>query len=411
MTAASTAASTATAPARPTPALSTLAVSLALIAANALAYAFTVLAARTLAPDRYGELAALLGVLLIAVVPASGLQTAGALALAGARPGVTARQLHAAGLLMAGAAAALAVLAAPLVAVLLHLPDPGTALWLAAVLVPHTVLGADQGVLQGTRRFGRLAAVTVAFTAAKTTGAIAGLFAVGTPAGALAGMTAGALVGAVIGWMGCGAPRPAAGARALVGAGLLAGATLLGFVLLSGLDLILARHWLPGAAAGEYAVGAIITKVVFWLPQGVGVVVLPRLADPADRRRAVPVAVGVVAGLGGVLTLGTAALGEHALPMVGGPAYGSAIGGAAWLFAALGTLLAVAQILLYSGIAAADRLSGAAVWLAVGAEIAAVAALAAGGHASATAVVATATGVAGLLVGLGLLGYARDTAR
>jgi O-antigen/teichoic acid export membrane protein len=396
--------------ARPTPALSTLAVSLALIAANALAYAFTVLAARTLTPDSYGELAALLGVLLVAVVPASGLQTAGALALAGGRAGVSARQLHAAGLIMAAAAAALAVAAAPLVASLLHLPAPGTALWLAALLVPHTVLGADQGILQGTRRFGRLAAVTVTFTVAKTAGAIAGLLALGTPAGALAGMAAGASVGAVLGWLGCGAPRPAAGSRTLIVAALVASGMLLAFVLLSGLDLILARHWLPAAAAGEYAVGAIITKVVFWLPQGVGVVVLPRLADPADRRRAVPVAVGLVGGLGAVLTLGTAVVGAQALPLVGGPAYGSAIGGWAWLFAALGTLLAMAQLLLYSGIAAADRLSGAAVWVAVGVEVAAVAVMSGAGGISATTVVAVATGTAVLLVGVGFLCYRRDTA-
>ena len=400
-------AAAASASARPTPALSTLAVSLALIAANALAYVFTVLAARTLTPDRYGELAALLGVVLIAVVPANGLQTAGALALAGSRPGMTPRQLHAAGLIMAGAAAALAAAAAPLVALLLHLPDPATALWLAALLVPHTVLGADQGILQGTQRFARLAVITVIFTVANTAGALAGLLAVGTPGGALAGMTAGATVGAVAGWVGCGAPRPARGSRALVGTALLAGTTLLGFVLLSGLDLILVRYWLPAAAAGDYAVGAILTKVVFWLPQGIGMVVLPRLADPADRHRAVPVAVGLVGGLGAALTLGTAAVGAQALPLIGGSAYGSTIGGAAWLFAALGTLLAVTQLLLYSGIAAADRVCGASVWLAVGVEVAVVATLDAGGQASATTIVVTATGVACLLVAVGALRHTR----
>ena len=67
-------------------------VSVAFLAANALAYVFTVLAARTLAPAAYGELAALLGVLLVGAVPATGLQTAAALYLGGparrARPAV-----------------------------------------------------------------------------------------------------------------------------------------------------------------------------------------------------------------------------------------------------------------------------------------------------------------------------------
>src|SRR5918998_3559184 len=58
-------------------------VSMAYLATNALAYAFTVLAARVLAPAAFGELAALLGVLLVGAVPATGLQTAAALYLGG----------------------------------------------------------------------------------------------------------------------------------------------------------------------------------------------------------------------------------------------------------------------------------------------------------------------------------------
>lgn len=407
-----------TAAARPVPALATFAVSAALIAANALAYGFTVLAARLLDPEGYGELAALLGVLLIAVVPATGLQTAGALALARGRSGVTPGQLHGAGLVLAVAVAALTVAATPLVGALLHLPDPAVALWLAALLVPHTTLGADQGILQGAQRFGRLAAITVAFTVARIAGAVAGLVAFGSVGGALAGMTAGAAVGALLAWLGCGSPWPGPGWRGrdgraalgeILGSTLAAAAALLGFVLLTGLDVILARHWLAPAAAGEYAVGAIIAKVVFWLPQGVGVVVLPRLADPTDRRRAIPIAVAVVGGLGALLTVATAVAGERAVPLVGGSGYGAATGGAAWLFAAVGTLLAVAQLLLYSGIATADRISGVAVWVAVVAEVAVVAALAAGGRATVPAIAATATVVAALLVAAGLLRFRAES--
>ncbi|WP_214403359.1 polysaccharide biosynthesis protein, partial [Pseudonocardia lacus] len=332
-------------------------------------------------------------------------------ALAGARPGAGARELHTAGLVTAVAVAGLAALATPLVGLLLHLPDPRTALWLAVLLVPHLVVGAHLGILQGTGRFARLAAVTVAFTGAKTVGAVVGLLASGSPAGALGGMTAGALVGATVGWVVCGAPRHGAGWRPLARAGLLAAAALLGFVLLSGLDVLLARHWLSADAAGEYAVGAIIVKVVFWLPQGVGVILLPRLADPEDRRRALPAALGVVGGIGAVLTLGTVVVGERALPLIGGAAYGAGIGGAAWVFAALGTLLALAQLLLYSGIAAADRVPGGAVWLAVGAETAAVAGLAAAGWLSPTSIAAAAAGVVAALVVIGVLRHAGAVAR
>src|SRR3954447_11226898 len=56
-------------------------VSVAFLGTNALAYVFTVLAARVLAPAAFGELAALMGVLLVGSVPATGLQTAAALHL------------------------------------------------------------------------------------------------------------------------------------------------------------------------------------------------------------------------------------------------------------------------------------------------------------------------------------------
>src|SRR3954447_25212975 len=84
-------------------------VSVALLAVNALSYVFTVLAARTLVPQAYGELAALLGVLLIGAVPGTGLQTASALRLAGPSGGDLPR-LHGAALATSAAVTLLGVL-------------------------------------------------------------------------------------------------------------------------------------------------------------------------------------------------------------------------------------------------------------------------------------------------------------
>jgi hypothetical protein len=244
--------------------------------------------------------------------------------------------------------------------------------------------------------------VAATFGAAKPLGGTAGLLLGGSPTAALAGMTAGGVVGAAFGWAMCGRPGLSRGLREPARAALRAAAALLGFVVLLNLDLLLARHHLPAAAAGEYAVAAIFAKVAFWLPQGVGVVLLPRLADPERRRRLLPAALASVGGVGGALTAGTAGLGAAALPLVGGAAYGEALGHATWLFAALGTLLALAQLLLYSGIAAADRLAGAAVWLAAGAEGVVVTALAAAGALSVVSLAVTAVGTALALVGTGL---------
>src|SRR3954471_23266591 len=88
-------------------------VSVAFLGVNALAYVFTVASARALAPAAYGELAALLSVLLVGTVPATGLQTTAALLLGG-RPGArdVVAGLHATALVVGGAVCALGALAA-----------------------------------------------------------------------------------------------------------------------------------------------------------------------------------------------------------------------------------------------------------------------------------------------------------
>jgi hypothetical protein len=147
----------------------------------------------------------------------------------------------------------------------------------------------------------------------------------------------------------------------------------------------------------------VYAKIAFWLPQGIGVVLLPRLAHAASRRRNVLAAVGVVAAVGGVLALLTAGLGRHALALVGGSAYGTGLGSVTWLFAVLGTLLAAAQLLLYSGIAAADRAAVVAVWAAAAGEVAVVELLAATGALGPLSLVGTATAAATVLVISGLV--------
>lgn len=381
-------------------------VSVAFLGANALAYVFTVLAARLLVPAAFGELAALLGLLLVGTVPATGLQTAAALYLGGSAKGRSAAvlaRLHAAAVVTALVVVAAGVLAAAPLAALLHLPDPAALAWLVALLAPSTLVSGYLGILQGTGRYGRLAGVNTAHGVAKLVGGVAGLLAGGTPTGALSGMTVATVAAAGAGWVCCGRPGLSRGLRAPLTAALRASGALLGFVLLLNLDLLLARHHLTAAHAGEYAVGAIVAKVAFWLPQGVGVVLLPRLADATHRRRLLPAALGLVAAVGAALTLATAALGSSALPLIGGSAYGAALGAATWLFACLGTLLALAQLLLYSGIAASDRLAVGAVWAAAVFEAGVVQVLATTGRLSVGTIALTAAGTALVLVAVGLL--------
>ena len=381
-------------------------VSLALLGVNMLAYVMTVVAARLLAPGAYGELAALLGVMFIGAVPATGLQTAAALTLGRTRAAersVVLARLHATSWIAAAAVAVVGLIAvAPLVQ-LLHLSGPSTVLWLLAVLVPHALVGGYDGALQGTRRYGRLAFVNTAFGLLKSGGGMIGLIVGGTPESALIGMALGCIASAVIGWASIGRPRFAPGVRVHVLAAAKASGALLGLVLLANLDLLLARHHLSPQLGGEYAVASIFAKLAFWLPQGISVVLLPRLAHAGGRRRLLPVAAALVALVGAVLTAATAVLGARALPLVGGAEYGEALGGATWVFAMLGTLFALAQLLLYSGIAASDRIAAVAVWCAVALEAIGVTLLAAGGRLTLLNLVGVATGASLLLVGTGLL--------
>jgi O-antigen/teichoic acid export membrane protein len=400
-----TASAAAAPPSRRVRAVPAAMVSIALLGTNALAYGFTLLATRLMSPAAYGELAALMGVLLVGVVPSTGLQTAAALYLG--RPGADRARdiprLHAVALLTSLGTATVGLLAAGPVVALLHLRGPAAVVWLVLLLVPHTLIGGYQGILQGAGRYGRLSLLTAVFGLAKVVGAAAGLLLGGTPAAALAGMAAGTAIGTALGWLGCGRPGVRRGGRECGRAVLRASGALLGFVVLLNLDLVLARHYLPAAAAGEYAVATLFAKVAFWLPQGVGVVLLPRLADPSQRRRTLPSALALVAAVGVLLTAGTAALGTSALPLVGGAAYGAALGSASWLFAVLGTLLALAQLTVYSGIAASDRIAVGSGWTAAALECVIVAALAASGRLTVLTLVGTAVLVGTLIVGGGLL--------
>jgi hypothetical protein len=315
---------------------------------------------------------------------------------------VVIRRLHATTLAGAVAVAAVGGLAALPLVRLLHLTDPWVLGWMLVLLVTHTVAGGYQGMLQGAGRYVRMAVVTASFGVTKLIGGVVGLLVGGTPTAAMAGMTLGAVLGAALGWLGAGRPGLSGDIGVPVRAALRASGALLGFVLLLNLDLLLARYHLPGPEAGEYAVAAVLTKISFWLPQGVGVVLLPSLADAESRARTVGRAAAAVAVLGAVLTLGTALLGGRLVSLIGGSAYGTAPGRAVWLFALLGSLLAVAQLLLYSGIAAADRVSVAAVWLAAAGECAVVEGLAATGRLSTGSLVATAATTAAVLVATGL---------
>jgi O-antigen/teichoic acid export membrane protein len=374
-------------------------------AANVLSYGLSLAGARLLAPAEYGVLVALLAVTLVASVPALALQAIVAVRVvrAGAadRGRVVAESL---GLgLAAGAAMVTAgVVAAPVLDRFLDLGGPGPAVWVAVAVGATTVLAVPQGVAQGRQDFRRLAVILVVYAGVRLVGGLAGLVLFGSVTGALAGVAAGVVASLVVGWVLTGQPRPVRG-RWRVRELLVAGQALAGLYLLTNLDPVLARHYLPAAEAGIYGAGAVLAKAAFFLPQAVVLVLFPRLASSPRPGRTLWAGLAALAGLGLAMTAVTRLAGGLAVTAVGGDAYRD-LAGHAWLFVAAGSALGIVQLLLYAQLTAARATATIAVWAVVAIEVVAVATIA---HRSLAEVVGAALGTALAAAVLGLAWTAR----
>jgi O-antigen/teichoic acid export membrane protein len=375
-----------------------LIVSVASLAGNVSNYVFTVVAARLLVPASFGELSALMAVLVVGIVPAMSVQTGVALYVAtvertsARRSGIGSAVGLGVGL---GAAVGVTALAcAPVLVALLHLRGAGPALVLPVALTAFPVYGALCGVLQGRQRFGSLALVMGLDTVLRIGGAIVGLVIGRSATAALVGLATGIMLATAAAFVLCGRPWPARPAPALLRGVAHAAYATVGLVVLLNLDVILARNVLSAHASGVYAVGAVLAKAAYWLPQAVALVVLPRLADSAGRGAALRAGVLAVLAIDTPVVLFAALVGPRLLPVIGGAGYRGEVV-PLWLFALTGSLLAVAQLLLFSRVASGDVRSILAVWLAIGAEVCLVVGRF---HGSVTAVVGSAATVAGLLV-------------
>lgn len=333
------------------------AVAPALTLVNLLGYVLTVVAARALDKEAYGALNALLGVLLVASVPALAVQAVVARAIArrpqGETPGPRERALLARSALVGLLVAVGVAGCAPLVAAFLHTGVPGP-LWVAAQLAPYVVLSAAMGVLQGRERFGALAVVISVQALGKGLGVLPLLGSGGTEA-VLAALAGGTVLTVVVALalVDSGGRGPAPGPLPTARETLVAAGGLLALLILANLDLLLARHLLPGDESGRYSAGAVLAKAAFWLPQAVAVVAFPRLSDPHGGHRVLRQAVLIVAGLGALEVLGCLLLARPVLELTFGQSFGS-LAPTAPLWVVQGAALSVVQLLVYRAIATRD---------------------------------------------------------
>ncbi|HET6652582.1 MAG TPA: oligosaccharide flippase family protein [Nocardioides sp.] len=350
-----------------------LVIAVAMGVMNVTTYGFTILAARVLGPVEYGALAAVMGLLIVLNVLSLGLQATGARRVAAApeRREVIEREVIRTTYRCALGLGLLALLAAPLVSAALDLDSWALAALIAVTVVPLTVMGGQAGVLQGEQRWGPLAGIYLGAGLGRLAfGAV--ILTVRTDTfGAMVGVAAGAFVPAVVGWWALRHPsrrnQPAAPAEPREGVlreTMHNSHALLAFFALTNVDVVAARIVLDEHQAGLYAGGLILTKAVLFLPQFVVVVVFPSMSRSDSARRINLIALGLVAAIGLVVVLGVALLPDLAVVFVGGPEYAE-LADLLWVFALLGTVLAMLQLMIYNIVARQRQRIVYVVWAAL----------------------------------------------
>lgn len=339
---------------------------------NVATYGFTIVAARLLGPASYGGFASAMAMLLVLGVLQLGLQATAARRIS-ADPdhvaqiersvlSLTYRAALGIGLLM--------LLLSPLVAAALRLESALTAAVVALAAVPLTVMGGMAGILQGERRWRALALVY----------ASAGLprLAIGTgiilvdpgELQAVLGVALAAFVPVLVARWALRHPRAegltseAHELRPMLREALHNSSALLAFFALSSADLVVSRNVLPDHESGLYAGGLILTKALLFLPQFVVVLAFPAMSSSAERRRALTRSLTLIVVLGAVGTAAAWLLSGLALVFVGGSEY-QEIESRLWLFAVLGTVLSMLQLMVYAVIAGRRHRSVSLIWVAL----------------------------------------------
>ncbi len=354
-----------------------MAIPVAMGVMNVATYGYTIVAARVLGPRDYGAFAALMGLLLVIMVASLALQATAARRIVATPDNV--HQIEGV-ILRVGVQAALGVGAlclvlAPAINLVVRLDSLGTAALTAVAAAPLTLMGAQAGILQGERRWVPLAMIYVAIGVPRLVIGTALILWQPTEFFALLGVALAAYVPVLVGWRALRHPREPGehstdhSTRALWTETFHNSNTLLAFFALSNVDILVARNVLDAHEAGLYAGGLILVKAVLFLPQFVVVLAFPSMADATVAQATLFKSLIVIVLLGVVTAAGAALLSELAVVFVGGHEYAS-LQDELWLFALLGTVLSMLQLLIYSVLARQARRAVLLVWGALVAVVA-----------------------------------------
>lgn len=339
-------------------------IAIAMAVMNIGTYAFQMVAARLLGPSQYGAVASMMALLMVLSVVQLGLQATAARRIAAAPADVAAIEQTILTTTWRAAAVlgALALAAAPAVWWLLRLDGLLPAVLLGLCVVPVTVMGGQAGVLQGERRWLPLSLVYLSVGVPRVVLGGGCLLVSATETSAMIGVLAASWVPVAIGsWVLRNRPHDAIVTahdrevrRDVRRETYASSAALLAFVALSNLDVVVARNVLDDHQAGLYAGGLIVTKAVLFLPQFAVVILFPSMSTAGESRAALLRGLAFLSGLAVGAVAGAFLLSDLALVFIGGDEYVD-VRDRLWLFACLGGLLSILQLLVYAGLAKRGR--------------------------------------------------------
>lgn len=344
-------------PARPTRSAS-LVLGAAIAVANLLAYAFTLLLTRALGPADFGAFYAINSTALILAIPT------GALQIVVARRFATATDSGLRLALTVGVALfGLGLVVAPLAAWAFHVGSVSTVVMAMSNLVPTAVVAAASGVLLGSGRLPALAAVTLFISLVRVGVSYVALVGSSSVTAVFAGLLAAGTLGAVVA-LAAALPEVrrsrSTPVRQTLGELWRSNRTLTGLIALASMDVLLARHFLPAEDSGAYSLAAVFSRAVFWGTQFLALAIVPALHPDTARKRLLE-AGATVTVLGLAATAVVLLLPSQLIELTAGADYAHAQGLLA-LFTLMGTMLGLAQVLLYADMAQDQSHLGLLTW-------------------------------------------------
>lgn len=340
---------------------------------NGAAYLLSMVAARVLVPAEFGALGALLGLLVIISTVGIAMQafTARRVAVATTdRSTVEGETIRLASLVAIVIIVGGLLVAWP-VGMIFQIPFLAVATGIASI--GFVILGsAAMGIAQGREEHLRLSWAFIANGVGRATGGIIGVVILQSVTGVGIGVMIGCALGAFVSYRlicpGAWAAAIPKGVPAEFGHVVHALAVLF---TLTNVDVLLARIFLTEDQSGEYAVGVLLAKIAFFLPNAIIIVLFPKMTGGRSNRT-VYLATGLTACVGLVITGFSFLFGNLVIRILGGAQY-TELGSEAWLFALEGSAFALVQVLLYARLATQDTRAVLAVWAALVVLVAVVA--------------------------------------